>query len=80
MFCKCFVYFNKFVNPVGRRGKLAQALAQWRHTVASSEARDVLHCAMHPAVHHHICMVFEIASVSHVLFVLIDLLLATTIG
>jgi hypothetical protein len=42
----CFVSvlccFNKFVDHGGRRGDTAQALARWRHPVASSEALNVL--------------------------------------
>ena len=32
----------EFVDHGGRRGNTAQALAQWRHPVAMSEALDVL--------------------------------------
>ena len=39
---------------------MAQALAQWWHPVASSEALDVLYRAMCPASHCHIRMVVEI--------------------
>ena len=37
-----------------------QALAQWRHPVASSEALDLLHWAMRPALHRRIRMVIAI--------------------
>jgi hypothetical protein len=49
----CFVsvlcILFKFVNHGGRRGNMAQALNQWRHPVASSEALDVLHQAIRPS-------------------------------
>jgi len=54
--------FNKFVDHGGRRGNTAQALAQWRHPVASSEALDVLYRAMRPASYCCIAMAIEIAS------------------
>jgi hypothetical protein len=41
---------------------LAQALAQWRHPVASSEALDVLYRAMRPASYRRIAMAIDIAS------------------
>ena len=56
-----------------------QALAQWRHPVASSEALDVLHGAMHPASHRHIRMVVEILLDLPAFFVMSISLLATTI-
>jgi hypothetical protein len=51
--------FNKFVDHGGRRGNVAQALAGWRHLVASHEALDVLHQASYRRIH----MVIEMASV-----------------
>jgi hypothetical protein len=54
--------FNKFVDPGGRRGNKAQALAQWRHPVALSEALDVIHQVMLPASCGRICMAIKIAS------------------
>jgi hypothetical protein len=56
------VLFNEFVDHGGRRGDTAQALARWRHPVASSEALDVLHWAMCPASYRRVCMAIEIAS------------------
>ncbi len=41
---------------------MAQALAQWRHPVASSEALDVLHWAMFPALYRCIAMAIEIVT------------------
>jgi len=39
---------------------MAQALAQWRHPLASSEALDVLHRAMRLALYRCIAMANEI--------------------
>jgi hypothetical protein len=46
--------------------------------VASSEALDVLHRAMYPTLHRHICMVMviEIASTMPAFFVVADYLFA----
>ncbi len=52
----------------------AQALTQWWHPVASSEARDVLHWAMHPELYSCI-PVIEMASDLSAFFVIIDFLL-----
>jgi hypothetical protein len=41
---------------------MVQAFAQWWYSGASSEAWDVLHQAMHPALYRHICMVIKITS------------------
>ena len=38
--------FKNFVDHGGRRGDMAQALARWRHPVASSELLDVLYWTM----------------------------------
>ena len=60
----CFVsvlcVLFEFVDDDGRRDNAAQALAQWRHPVALSEAMDVLHRAMHPASYRCIDMAIEI--------------------
>ena len=56
----CVVSFE-FVDHGGRQGNTAQALAQWRHPVASSEALAVLHQGMCPTSYHHICMAIKIA-------------------
>jgi hypothetical protein len=58
-----FFFLLKIVDHGGRWGDTVWALAQWRHLVASHEATDVLHWAMHPALHQHICMAIEFASV-----------------
>jgi hypothetical protein len=70
----------EIVNHGGRRGNLAQALARWRHPVASSEALDVLHRAMRLASYCCIAMAIEIASDSSAFFVVVDSLLPTTMA
>ena len=70
----------EFVDHGGRRGNTAQALARWRHPVASSEALDVLHRAMRPASHRRIRMAIEIAIDSPALFVVVDSLSPTIIA
>ena len=83
MYCSCFVsvlcVLFEFVDHGGRRGDTAQALARWRHPVASSEALDVLqlHRAMRLASYRCIAMAIEIV----VVFLLSPIsLLATTIS
>jgi hypothetical protein len=70
----------KFVDHGSRRGDTAHALNQWRHPVASSEALDVLHWVICPASYRRIRMAIEIASDSSAFFVVVDLLLPTTIA
>jgi hypothetical protein len=72
--------FNKFVDHDGHQGNTAQALAQWRHPVTSSEALDVLHREMRPALYRCIAMAIKIAIDSSPLFVSSISLLATTIS
>ena len=55
--------FKEFVDHCGPWGNVAQALAQWHHPVASSEAQDVRHWAIHPALHHCIRMGIKIPSI-----------------
>jgi hypothetical protein len=71
--------FNVFVNHGGRWGNTVQALAQWRHPVASSEARDVLHWAMGPALYRRIRMVINITSTFPAFFVVIDSVVANNL-
>jgi hypothetical protein len=71
--------FNEFVDHGGRRGDTAQALAQWLHPVALSEALDVLHRAMRPALYRCIAMAIKIVVDLPAFFVSSILLLATTI-
>jgi hypothetical protein len=75
-----FCCFNKFVNYDGRRGDTAQALDQWRHPVASSEALDELHWAMRPTLYCCIAMAIKTASDLHAIFVAVDPLSPTTIA
>jgi len=59
---------------------MAQALAWWRHPVASSEALDVLHRAMRPNLYRHIRMAIKIASNLPAFFFVVDSLLLTPIN
>jgi len=68
----------KFVKHGGRWGNTAQALAQLRHPVASSEALDVLHRAMRPASYRCIAMAIEIVIDLPAFFVSSISFLATT--
>jgi hypothetical protein len=43
-------------------GNTTQALARWRHTVASSEALGVLYWVMHPTLYRRIHMMIKFAS------------------
>ena len=65
-------FCNKLADHGGRRGYVAQALTQWRHSVASSEALDVLHRMMHPALYSRICMAIKIASILPAFFVMVN--------
>jgi hypothetical protein len=56
------VFAAKIDDLGGHRANAVQALAQWRHPVASSKAWDVLHQAMRPASYHRIRMAIKIAS------------------
>ena len=80
----CFVSVScvlfEIVDHGGRRGNTTQALARWRHPVASSEALDVLHRAMRLASYRCIAMAIEIVVDLPAFFVVVDLLLATTIS
>jgi len=70
----------EFVDHGGRRDDTAQALARWRHPVASSEALDVLHREMRPALYRCIAMAIEIVVDLPAFFVSSISLLATTIS
>jgi hypothetical protein len=69
----------EIVHHGGHWGDTVQALARWRHPVASSEALDVLHWVMHLASCLCIAMAIEIARDSSAFFVAVNLLFATTI-
>jgi hypothetical protein len=73
------VLFEFFDNG-GRRGDTAQALARWRHPVASSEALDMLYRAMHPVSYRCITMAIEIAIDSPAFFVAVISLSPITIA
>jgi hypothetical protein len=79
-FVSVYCCFNNFVDHGGCRGNTAQALAQWRHPVALSEALDVLYQAMRPVLYRRIRMAIEIASDSPAFFVVVDLFLPITIA
>jgi hypothetical protein len=68
------------VDHGGRQGDTAQALARWRHPLASSEALDVLHQAMRPALYRCITMTIEIVIDLPAFFVSSISLLTTTIS
>ncbi len=74
------MYSNDFDDHGSRQGDTAQALAQWRHPVASSEALDVLHWAMRPALYRRIRMAIKIASNLPAFFAVVDSLSSTTIA
>ncbi len=59
---------------------MMQALDQWRHPVASSEALDVLYREMRPASYRCIAMAIEIAIDSPAFFVAVDSFSPTTIA
>jgi hypothetical protein len=70
----------EFFDHGGRRGNTAQALTQWRHPVASSEALDMFHWAMRPALYRCIAMAIEIAINPPAFVVAVDSLSPTTIA
>jgi hypothetical protein len=70
----------EIVDHGGRRGNTAQALAQWRPPVASSEVLDVLYWAMRPASYRCIVMAIEIAIDLPAFFVAVDSFSPTTIA
>jgi hypothetical protein len=70
----------KFVDHGGRQDNTAQALDQYRHPVALSEALDMLHQAMRPASYNDIRMAIEIDRDLPTFFVVVDSLLPTTIA
>jgi hypothetical protein len=76
MFCWCFCVSFKIVDHGGRQGNTSQALTQWRHSVASSEVRGVLHRVMRPALYRRIPVVIKMASNLPELFVVVDLVVS----
>jgi hypothetical protein len=73
-------FFNEFVDHGGCQGATAQALTRWWHLLASIEALDVLHWAMHATSYRHICMAIKITSDSPAFFIVVDLLLPIAIA
>jgi hypothetical protein len=71
-----FCVFKEFIDHGGSQGNAAQALAQWQHPVASSEAWDVCHWAMRPASDCRIRMAIKIVSDSPAFLVVADYLFA----
>jgi hypothetical protein len=75
------VFAAKINDLGGRRGNAVQAVARWRHPVASSKAWDVLNWAMCPALYRCIRMAIKIASNLHTILLLSPIsLLATTVA
>jgi hypothetical protein len=70
----------EIVNHGGRRGNTAQALARWRHPVASSEALDVLHRVMRLASYRCIALAIKIARDLSAFVVAVNSLFATSIS
>jgi hypothetical protein len=70
----------EFVDHGGRRGNTAQALDRWWQPVALSEALDVLHRVMCPALYRRICMAIKIASNLPSFFIVVNSLLQTNIA
>jgi hypothetical protein len=66
------VFAVKIVDHGGCQGNTVQGLAQWWHPVDVSEAQDVLHWALRPALYHRIHMVIKIASTVGVFFCIVD--------
>jgi hypothetical protein len=57
-----FFYSTKIDGQGSHWGDTVQALAQWRHPVASREALNFLYQGMCTALHWHIAMAIETAS------------------
>jgi hypothetical protein len=70
----------KFVDHGSHWGNTAQALTQWQHPVAPSEALDVLYWTMRPASYRRIRMAIKIASNLPAFVVVADSLLTTNIA
>jgi hypothetical protein len=66
------VFAAKIDDLCGCQGNVVQALAWWRHPVASSKAWDMLHWSMRPASYRWIRMAIEIASNLPAFFVVVD--------
>jgi hypothetical protein len=71
-----FLFSTKIVDHGCCRSDPIGTLARWWHPLASSEARDLLHRAMHPASYCRIRKVIKIASDSPAFFVILDSVVA----
>jgi hypothetical protein len=60
------------------RGDTARALAQWRHLVASHEATDAFHWAMHIVLYRPGGMAINIVVDLPAFFVIVDSIVAHT--
>jgi hypothetical protein len=74
------VFSTKIVDHGGRCGDAIRALARWRHPVASSEALDVLHWVIRPALYRRIRMAIDIVVDLPELFVALISLSATILS
>ena len=54
------MFSTEIIDHGSRRGNAMQALAQWQHPLALSEALVVLHQVMRPASHRRIRMIILI--------------------
>jgi hypothetical protein len=72
-----FCVFTQICRPWRLPRQCEQALAQWQHPVASSEAQDVLHWVMRPASHLRIHMAIKITSDLPAFFVFVDFVVCT---
>ena len=70
------MFLTKFVDHGGRLGNAMQALSRWQHTVASSEALDVLYRVVCPTSYCRIRMAIEITSNPFAFFAVVDFVVA----
>jgi hypothetical protein len=68
------VFASEIDDLGGCQGNMAQALTQYRHPVASSEALDVCYRVMCPTLYRRIRMAVKIASNLPLFFVIVDLI------
>jgi hypothetical protein len=68
------VFAVKIDDLGSRQGNMVQALARWRHPVASSKAWDVLHWAMPPALYRCIRKAITIARNLPAFFVVVNVI------
>jgi hypothetical protein len=76
--CVLFGFFDH--GPWRPPGDTNQALARWRHPLASSEAVDMIHWSTRSVSYRYIAMAIDIAIDSPAFFVAVDLLSPTTIA